>query len=426
MSLVFLNKLFNPQAIVFIDISLNKKDYSRKILENLISSGYLGRIFVVNDKAKKISKFLSYKNVLQIPSQIDLALIFSEVENIPKVLEECAEKKISQVIIFSDWDKIKNPLNQNYHQEKIIQKAQELGISLLGINSQGIINFEKKLNLTPHKNKIPEGEIGFINFECDLEFINNQIFQYNLGISKIINLGKSFGIKLGDVLNFLEQDKKTKIISLFYNDEKISELDLMTIKRISLKKPVVIFSVHGNNLKIFKKADAITTDSLQEFFTIIKILQHFPTLNSKSFGIISWDKNIAEIIINKIKKQKLILSAIAENPVIFNKNNMENFKTKFLNLSRDKNLENIMIAIPDNKFLEIIEEKSKKFRKNYFILSFNKIKTSNSLFVFDNIELFLKAFKKILKYKDYIKLFQSQKRLFFFRNKINRELKLKI
>ncbi len=234
-----LNFIFDSKSIAFCGIAKNPKSAGRKILENLISSGYLGKIFIVNPGAKKISHFVSYRQISDIASAIDLALIFSPESEIVEILTQCGEKKIKNVIIFSD---ITGDFYQSSLKNKIIKIAAKNQISTVGPGAGGIIDTKKMLQICPDKIKIKPGPISVINSsDSKNQFLFNLLLSEKIRLAKYLNLGRAWDIDLAKSLNFLENDKNTKLVMIWLDKNELSEYEITAFQKLVLKKPVIVF-----------------------------------------------------------------------------------------------------------------------------------------------------------------------------------------
>jgi len=70
-----LDALFCPRAVAVIGASNRRLTIGYRIVENLVDSGFKGPIFPINPKAPYIKNFIAYKDIMDVPLQVDLAHI---------------------------------------------------------------------------------------------------------------------------------------------------------------------------------------------------------------------------------------------------------------------------------------------------------------------------------------------------------------
>ncbi|HZB16254.1 MAG TPA: CoA-binding protein, partial [Nitrososphaeraceae archaeon] len=89
----------SPRSIAIIGAS-EKPGIGRAIFTN-IKNGYKGKIYPVSPTNEYVSGIKAYKSVLDIPEDIDLAVVATPNKIVPKVMEEVGMKKIQASIIVS-------------------------------------------------------------------------------------------------------------------------------------------------------------------------------------------------------------------------------------------------------------------------------------------------------------------------------------
>ena len=98
-----LEEFFNPKSVAVIGASTSPGKLGYAVLENLVEGGYveIGTIYPINPKADEILGQKAYPSVLDVPGDIDLAVVVIPYKFVPSVLEDCGKKKIPAVVIIS-------------------------------------------------------------------------------------------------------------------------------------------------------------------------------------------------------------------------------------------------------------------------------------------------------------------------------------
>ncbi len=71
------------------------------IVWNLKQNGFTGKIYPVNPNADKILELKCYPSILDIPDEVDMAIIAVPARLVPDVMAECAQKRIKGAVIVS-------------------------------------------------------------------------------------------------------------------------------------------------------------------------------------------------------------------------------------------------------------------------------------------------------------------------------------
>ena len=98
-----LNCFFEPKSVAVIGASTNPVKLGHAVLKNLVDGGYAeyGKIYPINLKAEEILGHKAYPSVLDVPDQIDLAVIVIPYKYVPDALRICGEKGIQAAIVIS-------------------------------------------------------------------------------------------------------------------------------------------------------------------------------------------------------------------------------------------------------------------------------------------------------------------------------------
>src|SRR5436189_1131915 len=104
----YLSKLFEPNSIAVIGASNRNNSIGMKVFKNLLESEFSGRVYAVNPKHSAIQNKACYSSLDEIEDNIDLAIIATPANTIPKIVSECGNKGIHHLIIlsqgFSEFD----------------------------------------------------------------------------------------------------------------------------------------------------------------------------------------------------------------------------------------------------------------------------------------------------------------------------------
>src|SRR5213079_2042590 len=89
----------SPRSIAVIGAS-EKPGVGRAIFSNIIN-GYKGKIYPITPSNPTVFGIDAYKSVLEVPDDVDLAVVATPNRTTPSVMEEIGRKKIKGTIIVS-------------------------------------------------------------------------------------------------------------------------------------------------------------------------------------------------------------------------------------------------------------------------------------------------------------------------------------
>lgn len=240
-----LSNFFNPKSIAIIGASRDEGKLGYIIFSNFINSRLSKNLYPVNPNADYILNKKVYKSVLDIPAKVDLAVIVVPAKIVPQVLLECVKKRIEAVIIissgFSETSEEGKKLEEECKNMIIGTKTH-----IIGPNCVGILDPYSQVDtlfLSRERcNRPKQGQISFISQSGAVgSTVLDLLAEENIGISKFISYGNGMDINETDLIEFLGNDKRTKVIMVYLEGIKEKGNRFISItKKIAKKKPIVV------------------------------------------------------------------------------------------------------------------------------------------------------------------------------------------
>src|ERR1700754_2595524 len=236
--LATMNRMMRPKAVAVIGASAENGKIGNSVMKNLINGGYAGEIYPINPKADEILGRTAYKNIGDVPGEVDVAVFAVPAKFVPQALREVGEKNVpAAVLIPSGFAETGN----HELQEEIVAIAREGGVRLLGPNIYGYYYTPENLSATfctPYDVK------GGVALSSQSGGIGMAILGFSrsagMGVSSIVGVGNKADIDEDDLLTFFEQDDNTQLVAMHLEDLKDGRSFAETAKRVSAKKPVVV------------------------------------------------------------------------------------------------------------------------------------------------------------------------------------------
>jgi len=302
-----LQNFFCPKSTAVIGASRQEKKVGHEILSNLINSGYKGKLFPVNPKTDEIFGIKCYPSVLDVPHDIELAIIVIPRTMVLEALEQCSKKNIKWFIIISAGFK-ETGVEGARIERQLIEKARNYGIRILGPNCLGIINTGCPINASFSPNMPPRGKISFISQSGALgTAILDWAKTNKIGFSKFVSLGNKADISENDFIEGWENEKNTEVITLYLEGVKSGKEFIKICSRVSKKKPIIVIksgntnagaravSSHTGTLAgsakayeaAFKQTGIIRADTIRDLFNYSIAFSYQPLPKGKKVAIIT-------------------------------------------------------------------------------------------------------------------------------------------
>ena len=230
--------LFEPQSIAVIGASHDTTKIGYKVVQNIVQSGYRGQIYPVNPQGGDVLGLRAYRSVEEIGGEVDVASIVIPARFVFDAVKSCARKRVKYLtIISSGFSEIGN----NEEEKRIVTFARQNGMRVLGPNIFGIYSAEASLNATFGSSHVIPGGVAIITQSgaLGIAMIGKTAVE-NIGLSAIVSVGNKTDVDEADLLEYLIQNPRTKIILMYIEGVRDGERLIQTLKRVTEKIPVVV------------------------------------------------------------------------------------------------------------------------------------------------------------------------------------------
>jgi acyl-CoA synthetase (NDP forming) len=255
-----LDDIFSPTSVAVIGASSTFGKWGQRVLVNIVSGGYKGRVYPVNPREENLCGLPVYKSIQDIPEAVDLAFICTPAETVPSILEGCAESKVKGIVAITSGFRETDAAGKRL-EDRIVSICREKGLILIGPNTMGIICPYARLYGMGAPGRPKRGPVAFISQSGNL---GNQLIHWaeeqGVGISLFVGSGNEAMLNIVDYLEHLEKDPHTSIILYYveYIDNGRRLIDVA--KRVNRSKPVIILK--GGRTQAGKIASASHSGSM--------------------------------------------------------------------------------------------------------------------------------------------------------------------
>ena len=236
-----LEALFAPKSIAVIGASNRQGSVGRAVFTNILLNEYTGTVYPVNPKDRSISGVRSYPSIGDLPESVDVAVVVVPATVVPAVTEECGKKGVKGLIIISAGFK---EVGQDGAalERQVASLAQKYSMRMVGPNCLGTINTDPEVRLNASfASQMPlEGSIAFASQSGALgEAVIDYATGEGIGFSKFISVGNKADVNENDILEYLREDPKTKVILLYIEDIVDGRKFVDTVSKVTEEKPII-------------------------------------------------------------------------------------------------------------------------------------------------------------------------------------------
>lgn len=211
-----LKPLFEPKSLAVIGVSLRNDLHPSNIIFYKNLYRYPVEAYPVNPRAGMLKGEKAFSSIKEIPGTVDLAIISSRSDYVPGILQECVEAGVKAgAIISGGFAEVGNI----ELQDRIVSIAREASFPFIGPNCLGIYSpsFYDSFFFAPERINLPDqGNLAIISQSGGL--LVDQLIGFSIegvGVSLAVSIGNKAVIREIELLDYLEQDNRTKVICMY-------------------------------------------------------------------------------------------------------------------------------------------------------------------------------------------------------------------
>lgn len=301
-------RLLSPSSVAVIGASTQPGKIGNAVLRNLVAGDFTGDIYPIHPSATQVQGLPAFASVLEVPGDIDLAVIAVPADTVSGLVEQCAAKAVRGVVVMSGG------FAEQAHergaglaaQRTLVHEARLRGMRVIGPNCLGIANNDPAVRLNASLAPLvpPRGRTAFFSQSGALGVaVLGEAVRRNVGLSTFVSAGNRADVSGNDLLQFWDQDDGTDVVLLylesFGNPRKFARLS----RRVARRKPIVavksgsarvVSGLQGTSVDVpeasiaalFEASGVIRVHTLDEMFDVALLLAAQPLPKGNRVGVV--------------------------------------------------------------------------------------------------------------------------------------------
>lgn len=327
-----LDPIFKPNSIVIVGASNKPGKVGYELVKNIIDHNFSGYLYLVNPKGGEVLGIKMFKDIRDVPNNIDLALIALSANKVPELINVLHNKGIKSAIIYSSgFSEVGNVALE----EELVNKCRKYGIRVVGPNCAGIIYWGSNLYASFVSN-VNRGDMALISQSGAFTAVIVEYLNWKeTGLALLVSYGNRIDVNEIEILDYFSDDENIKSFMIYLEGLRRDEgrKFVSVIRKVINKKPIVILKAGrggageravkshtgalAGNYKLYNDIlSSIGVALVDEFYELVDVseaLAILPKPTSNNIVLITNSGGPAAILTDFITKLNLSLPELPSN-----------------------------------------------------------------------------------------------------------------
>jgi acyl-CoA synthetase (NDP forming) len=303
-------RFLRPRSIAIVGMSARAGSAGQVILQSLKLNNFPGDIHLVGRSSEPIDGRPVLKSADELPAGVDLAVFTLPAAAVREAVEACARRKVGSAMIFAAGFA---EVGDRATQDAVTATARAAGLAVVGPNCLGVTNnvdgiWLHMLHVREARRGVEEG-VAFVGQSGGLlGHLQRAADGLGLPMSYVISTGNEAGLEGTDFLQFLAEDRATRVIAIYCEEIRRPADFLAACRRARAACKPIVLMLAGRGAKARKAAQshtgalvgdwvtiqtqaehagAIVVSTMDEMMDLTQILARYPNPPAKGPGILT-------------------------------------------------------------------------------------------------------------------------------------------
>lgn len=238
-----LDALLDPRSVALIGGGGEAEAVTAAVAANLrlsADAGFGGRLMAIGSDPRTLGGLHTCKDIASLPEAPDLALVCTPTEAAPPVIEQLGRRGARAAVLIAAGLGEHRAGGDGLRQ-RIRSTAAARGLRLVGPSSLGILVPGIALSASLAHRMPPSGNLAFVaQSGAIVTSVIDWAAPRGIGFSHLISLGDMADVELGEVLDYLAGDPKTRGILLYVEAIYDARRFMSAARAASRMKPIIL------------------------------------------------------------------------------------------------------------------------------------------------------------------------------------------
>lgn len=234
-------RLLAPKSIAVVGASRRAGTVGHVLLTNLLGGGFTGPVYPVNPEARSVAGVRAYPRILDVPDQVDLAVVVVPASAVPEVVAQCGAKGVGGLAVVSAGF-AETGAEGVAAERALVASAHRNGMRVIGPNCMGVANTaaDVSMNATLAPLALVGGRASLMAQGGALGIaILEEAKRRGIGIATFVSAGNKADVSGNDLLHYWEGDPGTEVVLLYLESFGNPRTFARVARTVSRRKPIV-------------------------------------------------------------------------------------------------------------------------------------------------------------------------------------------
>jgi acyl-CoA synthetase (NDP forming) len=240
-----LKALLAPRSVAIIGAS-EKSRWSNVTFGNLTKLDFTGEVHLVNRRGEATYGRKTARNCVELGAEVDVGIVMVPMAAVYDAVADLAAAKVRSAVVLTSGFAELGP-DGAAEQRRLVELARQSGVSLVGPNSLGYINYVDHVPLwtAPCARNPILGSIAVASHSGQVAYHLNTYAQHQgVGLSHLVTTGNEADIDIADFTDHFVDDANVRSIALYLETVRRPARFIDVVRRArDAAKPVVVFKI---------------------------------------------------------------------------------------------------------------------------------------------------------------------------------------
>ncbi len=232
--------MFHPRSVAIIGASARESQFSHGVVKGLREAGFPGPVYPVNPRLAELLGYKAYPSILDVPGDVDLALVGVPLAAVMDVVHQCGRKKVPAMVVFTSGFAEMGAEGQKLERD-LIETAHGYGMRFMGPNCFGLACAESRLT---YRAGVPldPGRGGLICQSGSMAWsLALMAAERGVYFGKTASIGNSADLDACDFLAYMGQDDRIGFVCVYLEGLRDGRRFFEVLKQTCRHKPVALW-----------------------------------------------------------------------------------------------------------------------------------------------------------------------------------------